>query len=254
MNKPQNIGCISSEHHRGRDLWCDALFLLLTLVCGAIAANCVKGSCRVACWEMPMSIRSWLRTMMGTVGAAEPGVTPPPPNVEPERRRPTKHELIAYALDLSGLVNDEPETIAFYQEMFANHPKEFVSYKDLAKKGDLLSQDALRALGVRTNTKLSAQFVATLNNKGRADPLGAATVIGVAISTSICTARDLGKMASAGIDLVQFHGSNMAAGPCAAAAELDGQTIPLADAPILPLATCEHPDQCACLYQARLSR
>lgn len=201
-----------------------------------------------------MSIRSWLQTIMGTVGAAEPGVTPPPPNVELKKRKPTKHELIAYAVNLSGLVNDEPESMAFYQEAFANHPKQFVSYKDLAKKGDLLGQDALRALGLRTNTKLSVQFVATLNEKGRADPLGAATVIGLAISTSICTSLDLAKMASAGIDLVQFHGSNMAAGPCAAAAKLDGQTIPFTDALMLPLATCEHPDQCACLYQARLLR
>lgn len=192
--------------------------------------------------------------MMGTVGVAEPGVTPTPPNVEPKRRTPAKHELIAYAVNLSSLVNDEPESMAFYQETFANHPKQFVSYKDLAKTGDLLGQDALRTLGLRANTKLSAQFVATLNEKGRADPLGAATIIGLAISTAICTSRDLGKMASAGIDLVQFHGSNMAAGPCAAAAKLDGLTIPLTDALMLPLATCEHPDQCACLYQARLSR
>ena len=160
---------------------------------------------------------------------------------------------IAHAIHLSALVNDEPGSMAFYRETFANHPKQFVTYKDLAKKGDLLGQDALRALVLRANTKLSAQFVATLNEKGRADPLGAATVIGLAISTAIGTSRDLARMASAGIDLVQFHASNMAAGPCAAAAELHGQTIALANAPMLPFVGCAHPDQCGCIYQARLS-
>lgn len=162
-------------------------------------------------------------------------------------------DAIAYAVSLSGLVNEQPDTLAFYRATFADHPSRFVTYDDLRKHGDLLDRESLKALGLRANVKLSAQFLATLNEQGRADPLGAASVIGLAISNALCTLRDLANMEAAGIDQAKFRASNMAAGPCAAAAKLDGQTISLSDAPMLPFDTCPHPDQCACCYQDWLS-
>jgi len=172
---------------------------------------------------------------------------------KPAKARPDRDDAIAYAVNLSGLVIDQPGAMAFYRATFADHPSRFVTYDDLRKQGDLLDKESLKALRLRANVKLSAQFLATLNDRGRADPLGAASVIGLAISTVLCTLRDLANMEVAGIDRAKFRASNMAAGPCAAAAKLDGQTIPLPDAPMLPFDTCPHPGQCACRYQAWLS-
>ena len=198
-----------------------------------------------------MAIRSWLQKMVGGQGAAQSDKATSASDAP--MARPNTDDAIAYAVSLSGLVNEQPGTLAIYRATFADHPSRFVTYVDLRKRGDLLDKKSLKALGLRSNVKLSAQFLATLNDRGRADPLGAASVIGLAISTALCTLRDLANMQAAGIDLTKFQGSSMAAGPCAAAAKLDDQRIAVADAPMLPLETCPHPDQCACRYQAWLS-
>ncbi|QWC57478.1 hypothetical protein F7D01_10635 [Erythrobacter sp. 3-20A1M] len=198
-----------------------------------------------------MAIRSWLQKMVVGQGAAQSDKATSADDAL--KARPNKDEAIAYALKLSGLVNEQPGTLAFYRATFADHPSRFVTYDDLRKQGDLLDRDSLKALGLRANVKLSAQFLATLNELGRADPLGAASVIGLAVSTALCTLRDLVKMQSAGMDSAKLLASNMAAGPCDSAAKLDGQVMPIGDCPILPLRGCSHPGQCACLYQAQFT-
>ena len=71
--------------------------------------------------------------------------------------------------------------------------------------------------------------------------------------TTILARRDLAKLSSHGPEMkALFRASNMADGPCARAAELDGQVFEAGAAPIPPLEDCPHPDQCACMYQARL--
>jgi len=186
-------------------------------------------------------------------GSGNPKRETAPPRVKRAAKQlPGRNEAIAYAAKLSGLIIDQPQAVAFYQTAFAHHPEQFVTYEALRKQGDLLDKASLKALGLRANVKLSAQFLATLNDRGRGDPLGAASVIGLAISTALSTLRDLGDMEAAGIDRAKFHASDMAAGPCAAAAKLDGKTIPVSGAPMLPFETCTHPDQCACFYQAWL--
>ena len=200
-----------------------------------------------------MTVGDWLRKFMASGPSTMETAPMSPPITQPRQARAGKDDVIAYAVNLSGLVSDQPEAMAFYLATFADHPSRFVTYDDLRKQGDLLDKDALKALGLRSNVKLSAQFFGTLNQRGRADPLGAAGVIGLAISKALGTLRDLGKMEAAGIDMAKFHASNMAAGPCAAAAKLDGQTVPVFGAEMLPFETCPHPDQCACRYQAWLS-
>jgi hypothetical protein len=72
-------------------------------------------------------------------------------------------------------------------------------------------------------------------------------------STTILARRDLAKLSSHGPEMkALFRASNMAAGPCLRAAELDGQVFEVGAAPIPPFEDCPHPDQCACMYQARL--
>lgn len=198
-----------------------------------------------------MAIRSWLQKLVGGQGAAQSDKATAADDAP--KPRLNRDEAIAHAVSLSGLVNDQPDALAFYQATFADHPSRFVTYDDLRKQGDLLDRESLKALGLRANVKLSAQFLATLNELGRADPLGAASVIGLAVSTALCTLRDLAKMQAAGIDSAKLLASNMAAGPCDSAAKLDGQIMPIGDCPILPLRGCSHPGQCACLYQARFT-
>jgi len=198
-----------------------------------------------------MAIRSWLQKIVGGQSTAQSERQTAAANSP--NGRPNRDDAIAYAVSLSGLVNDQPCTLAFYQATFADHPSRFVTYDDLRKQGDLLDRESLKALGLRANVKLSAQFLATLNELGRADPLGAASVIGLAVSTALCTLRDLAKMQAAGMDSAKLLASNMAAGPCDSAAKLDGQIMPIGDCPILPLRGCSHPGQCACLYQARFT-
>jgi hypothetical protein len=140
----------------------------------------------------------------------------------------------------------------FYLAAFADHPNQFVTYDDLRRRGDLLDKEALKAIGLHANVKLSAQFLATLNESGRADPLAAACAIGSAISNALSTLRDLSNMDAAGIAQARLNASVAAAGPCNAAAQMEGQIIQVSDAPILPLATCSHPGQCACFYQSWL--
>ena len=198
-----------------------------------------------------MAIRSWLRKICSGQGV------PQAKNVSAATDAPdgraNRDEAIAYALSLSGLVNEQPSTLAFYQNTFSDHPSRFVTYNDLRKQGDLLHGESLKALGLRANVKLSAQFLSTLNEQGRADPLSAAVVIGRAVSTALCTLRDIAKLEAAGMDSVKLLASNMAAGPCDPAAKLDGQSMPIGDCPILPLRRCSHPGQCACLYQAQFT-
>jgi len=200
-----------------------------------------------------MPIRSWLQRVMGNGGDAEPGTSTPPAIPETPISLPNRAAAIAHAVELTGLVRDNPEAMAFYRSIFADHPRTFVTYEDLRKQGELLDKEALKALGLRANVKLSAEFFATLNDMGRTDPIEAAGVIGLAISTALCTRKALSTMASAGVDEVKLHASNMAAGPCTAATALQEQPMPLTDAPLLPLASCTHPGQCGCLYQAKVS-
>lgn len=196
-----------------------------------------------------MAVLSWLQKLIGTNSRIDPDKAGSQPVAN---ARPDRDGAIAYVVKLSGLVSDQPEAIAFYRVAFADHPNQFVTYDDLRKQGDLLNKETLKALGLRANVKLSDQFLGTLNERGRADPLGAASILGRAISKALCTLRDLADIEAGGIDRIRFRASNMAAGPCAGALSLAGQTFLLSDAPILPFETCPHPDQCACRYQAWL--
>lgn len=199
-----------------------------------------------------MAIRDWFKSMISKEGAAtttgEQKLTVD--HSHEVNARSSRDQVIAYAVRLCGLVTDQPEALAFYRAMFANHPDQFVTYNDLRKQGDLVDKDALKALGLRANSKLSAQFLATLNESGRSDPMGAACVIGLTISTALCSWRDLQKAAAANTDMVKFRASNMAAGPCMCAASLDGERLPIANAKLLPFNGCTRPDQCGCSYQA----
>jgi hypothetical protein len=162
----------------------------------------------------------------------------------------TKEESIIYGLSMSGLVIRTPEVVPFYLESFAHHPEEFVTYKMLRKKGDLLTKSQLQLLGIRTNTKISRQFYQTLNDEGLLDPVEAAVNIAISISNAVCSRRKIHSLrAVMGPDqLLQAIPSNMAAGPCANSVKLSSLQLKASEAILFPLRGCDRQGQCGCLW------
>ncbi|NRD88956.1 hypothetical protein C8024_05035 [Sphingopyxis sp. BSNA05] len=140
-----------------------------------------------------MAIRDWLKRIIGSDGDAIESNEPAQEVGPPASIGSSRNEVISYAVKLSTLVIDQPDAMAFYRTVFADHPNQFVAYNDLRKQGNLLDKDELKAIGLRTNVKMSAQFLATLNERGRNDPMEAAAVVGLTVSTALCTWRDLKK-------------------------------------------------------------
>ncbi|WDA41386.1 hypothetical protein [Erythrobacter sp. BLCC-B19] len=164
---------------------------------------------------------------------------------------PDQHTAIDYALYLVGLTDDRADVRAFYRETFDGHPDRFVTYDDLRKRGTPLDKASLAALGLSPRVKLAAEFFATLNERGRADPIDAACKIGLAISAALCSIRDLRRMAGAGIKAAVLRPSALAVGPCERAGRVGGRVIALDATQVLPLPECDRPGECACIYQAR---
>ena len=129
-----------------------------------------------------MGVFVWLQGIIGRGTDVQRGVASSQPVARPVSGRPSADEVIADALNLSSLVIDQSEALAFYQTTFADLLSRFVTYNDLRKQGDLLDKESPKALGLRANVKLSTQFLATLNGNGRATPLGAASVLGLSVS------------------------------------------------------------------------
>ena len=151
-----------------------------------------------------MGVFVWLQGIIGRGTDVQRGVASSQPVARPVSGRPSADEVIADALNLSSLVIDQSEALAFYQTTLADLLSRFVTYNDLRKQGDLLDKESPKALGLRANVKLT-QFLATLNGNGRADPLGAASVIGLGVSHALCTLRDLSNMDAAGVGLADTN-------------------------------------------------
>lgn len=162
----------------------------------------------------------------------------------------TKEEAIIYGLAMSGLVIRTPDVASFYIETFARHPNEFVTYKMLRMRGDILSKGQLQLLGIRTNTKISRQFYETLNDEGLLDPAEAAVIIATSVSNALCSRKDVHELLAAmGPDqTLRVSPSNMAAGPCANAIQLSSVPIKVSEAVLFPLPGCDKFGQCGCLW------
>jgi hypothetical protein len=162
----------------------------------------------------------------------------------------TKDEAILYGLAVSGLVIRTPEVASFYLETFSRHPDEFVTYKMLRMKGDILTKGQLQHLGIRTNTKISRQFYETLNDEGLLDPVESACIIAISISNAVCTRKDVHKLLAVmgPHQLLRAEPSNMAAGPCANAVRLSSLRVKASEAILFPLPDCDKGGQCACQW------
>lgn len=195
-----------------------------------------------------MAVRDWLQRIMGSASGTRPGVSSSPERGQPVMARPGKDAAIAYAIKLSGFVIDHPDAMAFYQHAFADYLNGPARHDDFRKQGDLLDKDALKAFGLRSNVRVSAQFLATLNERGRSDPLEAAGVIGLTVSTALGSWHNLEDNRSKGVSVVKLMAAERDPGPCTAAAKIQDHKQPIADACLLPFETCDRLGRCACTY------
>lgn len=167
----------------------------------------------------------------------------------PRMNLPSDQALIERAVLLSGFSKCRPEDIEFYVEA---HRSEGLDPRSIRKRGTLLTKEQVKTRDIAFRGHLTEEYLATLNDDGLSDPVGAAWVIVRHANSLICCAKDLKRTRDANIDLVRFRASNMAAGPCPKAAALNDQRITIDKVEIVPFEECTHPDQCACLYQAWL--
>jgi hypothetical protein len=157
--------------------------------------------------------------------------------------------LIRAVIERTGLMINTGQEVAFILQ--AKQQLGYLHYKNLRMFGEPLPPHAVKALGLRGNTRISREFLAVLSEQGLSDILHAGHVIAHSIEKALHTLRDLRQIFEVGgaASQVIFRASVTAAGPCAPAGEFDGQTMPIMTAPILPMSDCDRPGECCCLLQ-----
>lgn len=156
--------------------------------------------------------------------------------------------VIREMLPRSGLVNCTPQSIKFY--VAAYEAGELYADK-IRKRGEPLTKARKSAMGITYRGLLSSEYIATLSEDGRRDPVASEWLIAGPIVHACANVRDLQKLSQLGV-LGEFVGSNMAKGPCARARAYHGEAFDPDVAPVPPFEVCTHPDQCACMYRAAL--
>lgn len=157
--------------------------------------------------------------------------------------------IIIERLRRTGLTNERPQDFDFYiaayqtGQLFGDKPR---------KIGMPATAEQKRALSIAYRGVLTVEFLDTLNDLGRADPVQAAWVVSSSTNTAISCAQQLSSLTSTG-HYAHFEASNMAAGPCPRAARMNQKRYRPEKALAPPFADCTHPDQCACFYRAALS-
>ena len=176
---------------------------------------------------------SWLRKFVdAVVPTAAPTV-----NFDPAPH-------IRHAVLISGLTRDRPEDIDFYVSAYA-HKR--LDPRHVRQFGTLLSDEEKAALGVPASAILAHEFIATLNDRGRADPGGAARAIAQPAAQRCRSAIALLKIRETAHARACLHA---AAGSCPQAAALNGARMTAEHASLLPLPDCDRPDRCECRYEA----
>lgn len=170
---------------------------------------------------------------------------------QPAERVPqSEAEIIRDRAVRSGLTKNREEDFAF---LIAARKAGAFGGPSLRKFGTPLTPEEREALGLTGRTVFTREFVDILSEAGLKDPEHASYVLMSTANTAINVEAKLSELASFGPEMkALFRASQMAAGPCTRAAQLDGKLFDPCEAAIPPFADCTHPDQCACMYQARL--
>lgn len=153
--------------------------------------------------------------------------------------------IVRDALLLTRLSHARDEDVAFYSQVAeAGH----LIGLNIRKRFTRLSQNEKADLGISYRGILSRDFLATLNERGMADPEKAANVIATVINSRLNSARAIAQNEARGL-CVKLGASNGAAGPCFYAQRHDGSILSPSRAPLLPVDGCDHPEQCFCIFQ-----
>lgn len=182
--------------------------------------------------------------MLGILSALRQLFSPARPAPPVHRARRASDLDYMLGLRLHGMSDGEPDHVAFVHAAIdhIDWPKPI----DLRRHGEQLSPDALREMGLRANSVLTHEFLAILNEQGRADPIQAANLIYRGVFGLAAHGERMARTVAAIGDaaMVQVIANNMAAGPCPACIKLARRPIPLSQAPSGPLPDCPHPTQC----------
>lgn len=127
-----------------------------------------------------------IATLFG-LGQVEPAPATKAPQQAPLSDAMKAH-LVRWALLTLGLTY--PSEDDFFVEAFVAEP-EFVSWKDLLRRGEMLSKDELRALGLNPTRKVARQFVETLTAEGRRDVIASAVRIASTVHVALRNRKDL---------------------------------------------------------------
>ncbi|GEL44231.1 hypothetical protein MEX01_48220 [Methylorubrum extorquens] len=120
------------------------------------------------------------------------GQVEPAPAAEAPEQAPLsdamKAHLVRWALSTLGLTY--PAEDDFYVEAFVAETG-FVSWQTLLRRGEMLSKDELRALGLNPARKVARQYVETLTAEGRRDVVGSAVRIAATVHVALRNRTDL---------------------------------------------------------------
>lgn len=160
-------------------------------------------------------------------------------------------EDIRIALTQSGYAYGATEHITFVKS--ALRDEEWPRGITLRRLGRQLSKEELRSLGYRPNLQITAECLALLTDKGRANPTESTQFIVSAANMRRSSRRDIAQAKRVGIRSVKVFPNNMASGPCPACRALSRTVVKIDDAPCGPLSDCPHPDQCVLHWQSQFN-
>lgn len=152
-----------------------------------------------------------------------------------------KRQAVKEAIAALGLILPEAEDkiIAFLGNEMEVHPRQTLT--EYRKGGEQLTKEEKKALGLRTNAFLSRKAFQDLTDEGRREPLTAHETVLLRATFSYNRYRALQSIKAA--DLVGrkiFKGVKYEVlnTNCSVCGPLDGKTIQIEEAPILPLQGC----------------
>src|SRR5579872_6909340 len=118
-------------------------------------------------------------------------------------------EHIQHIVMTSGLTKDRPEVVDFYVHAYE---AKRLNPRNVRTFGTLLTTEEKVTLGLPVHTIIAREFVATLNERGLADPEEAALKIAWPAAHRCHVAAALFKMRHSGVALARFRASTVLAG------------------------------------------
>ena len=168
---------------------------------------------------------------------------PPPQAVAPDngqKREDFKRQAVKEAISALGLIKPEAEDtmLSFLRDEMDIHPRQTVTGY---RKGEQLSKDEKRALGLRSNAFLSRRAFDELTEDGLEEPLKAHETVLLRATFSLNRYRTLESLKAADVkSMKEFQGIkyDVLEMRCPVCGPLDGKVIQIEEASILPLKGC----------------